>query len=173
MNDPGDSSLEQRMLERLVYDPEEGIVYWSEDSRNKFPGGVAGALNFMGPNRDGYWVIMFENKVYRRARVAYLLMTNEWPDCVDHENGVTDDDRWENLRKATRSENMRNQKLRVDNTSGSRGVSRFRNKWHARVHVEGVTHHIGYFETFEEAKAARDLAAERLHGEFAKKDIAS
>lgn len=153
------------MKERLIYDQETGVVSWSMDSRNKFPGGVAGCV---APT--GYWVLMYGGSQYRRSRVAWLLMTGEWPmQDIDHKDRDTVNDRWDNLRSATESENMANAKVRCDNTSGARGVSwNFRlGSWHVRVNVDRQLYHIGYFDDFDEAVRARDEAAAKLHGEFA------
>lgn len=124
-------------------------------------------------NKDGYIIVTVEGEVLRAARLAVLYMTGEWPkEHVDHINGTRNDDRWCNLREATRSENMRNTATRSNNTSGVRGVSwnKRRCQWHARVNVNGTLHHCGYFNSLEEAKAARDAKAFQLHGAFARFD---
>lgn len=74
----------------------------------------------------------------------------------------------ENVRWATRSEQLMNTRLiRANNTSGYRGV-RFNGKgWQARIRVNNKELHIGMFKTAVEAAQARDKAARRLHGSFA------
>jgi hypothetical protein len=59
--------------------------------------------------------------------------------------------------------------LRLNNTSGARGVSwnKRLGKWHARVNYQRRLFHCGYFDTFEEARTARDAKALQLHGAFA------
>jgi len=89
---------------------------------------------------------------------------------VDHINGDRTDCRRANLRSCDHSENLQNQKLRVDNTSGFKGV-----RWHsqtrkfaARVTARGKEIHIGLFKTAEEAAVAATLYRQKLHGEFAR-----
>jgi hypothetical protein len=80
---------------------------------------------------------------------------------VDHRNGNPLDNRRDNLRLLSASDNSRNQKDRTDNTSGFKGVhyDRAREKWLAFIKTDGKMKHLGRFKTIEEAKTAR-LAAE-------------
>lgn len=88
---------------------------------------------------------------------------------VDHKNRIKSDNRRENLRIATRSQNGYNITKTSRNTSGFKGVS-----WHkgavrfiASIGHDGVLRHLGYFDTAEDAALAYNAAAIRLHGEFA------
>lgn len=90
---------------------------------------------------------------------------------VDHINRNGLDNREENLRWATRSQNMANgTKLKV-NTSGYRGVSKYlrskSNPWRAYCTKNKKVRHIGYFSTAEEAAKAYDKVAKEVHGRFA------
>lgn len=75
-----------------------------------------------------------------------------------------------NLRPCTRSQNLCNQRRLSKNTSGYKGVdwNKQTGKWRARIRFNGKRHHIGYFTDLAEAHAARNAAAERMHGEFAR-----
>ena len=75
-----------------------------------------------------------------------------------------------NLRTATRNQNNRNQRLRTNNTSGFKGVNwnKRKQKWRAMIEVQGVQHFLGDFATPKSAAEAYDIAALKLHGEFAK-----
>jgi hypothetical protein len=88
---------------------------------------------------------------------------------VDHKNGTRHDNRRQNLRLATRQQNVSNQtKLHKDNTSGVRGVYWYKpsRKWCARIGHNGTQSNLGYFETKQEAAATYQLAALELFGEF-------
>jgi hypothetical protein len=88
---------------------------------------------------------------------------------ADHRNHDTLDNRRENLRKATRNENVRNRRLRKDSTSGYIGVSwqTLVKQWVARISYDGVETIIGYYPCPKEAARAYNCAAKSLHGEFA------
>lgn len=96
-------------------------------------------------------------------RAAWLLATGAWPSKdLDHRNGNRADNRWANLREATRSENRQNLKAR-GRRGNLRGCSRYYRKWKAQIRVDGVVHYLGLFNTEAEAHAAYCAAKERLH----------
>lgn len=141
-----------RLRELLHYDPETGEFMWRH----------AGTV---GP--DGYVQINIDGKLYYGQRLAVLYMTGEWPeDIVDHDNRNRSDNRWENLKSSDASRNAMNSGLYSTNTSGVRGVCwhKKRQKWHAKIDVRGTRVHLGYYDSIEEAKTARDEAMEKYHG---------
>jgi hypothetical protein len=73
---------------------------------------------------------------------------------VDHINGNGLDNRKENLRLCTHSENMKNIKVRKDNSSGVRGVSwnKTAKKWHCQIQNNGKKIYLGLYKDLEEAK---------------------
>ena len=93
------------------------------------------------------------------------------PDGVetDHRDGNGLNNKRSNLREATKSQNMHNRMASVNNTSGFKGVSfsKFHQRWVAYIGFNGNKHHLGYFDTAEEAHVAYVEAAKRMHGEFA------
>jgi hypothetical protein len=68
----------------------------------------------------------------------------------------------DNLRDVGKMENARNTKIRCDNTSGRKGVSRCGDGWRAYITVRGKQRHLGCFATKEEAAIARSAAEETL-----------
>lgn len=102
-------------------------------------------------------------------RVAWAIFYGEWPvSDIDHRNGISGDNRIENLRPASDSENQCNAKIRIDNTSGVKGVSwsKKENKWQAYITKDKKTRPLGRYASFEEAVSARRLAERNLHGQF-------
>ena len=88
----------------------------------------------------------------------------------DHWNRDTLDNRDDNLRIATKPQNMQNRRIQKSNTSGFKGVNYHpkTGKWMARIAVEGERLYLGLFETSALAHAAYCDAAARLHGAFAR-----
>lgn len=83
---------------------------------------------------------------------------------VDHKNRNSLDNRKENLRVASRSQNSINW---VRRNKYGRGVARVGGLFQVRIVSKGKRKFIGYYKTPEEARAAYDKAAKQLHGEFA------
>jgi hypothetical protein len=87
----------------------------------------------------------------------------------DHKNHNTLDNRRENLRKCTFSQNAVNRRMQRNNTSGFIGVTWHKavKKWHAQTILDGKHVNGGFFDSPEEAARARDKMIFELHGPFA------
>jgi hypothetical protein len=112
----------------------------------------------------------FSTGVERNLRMNRLVFGTEDPLVkVDHENHDTLDNRRNNLRSATQTQNLCNRGKQINNTSGYKGVSwsKMKNKYRATITVNKVTKNIGYADTAEEAAKLYAEEAEKLHGEFA------
>ena len=87
---------------------------------------------------------------------------------VDHINMDGLDNRRENLRICTPSQNRCNIGLTKANTSGVKGVDRHKGKWRARIQVKGKKIELGSFDSIEDAASAYMAAAGEVHGEFSR-----
>lgn len=158
----------ERLRALLIYDPETGLFTRRVSRQGFWAGTQAGTLITCGPSK-GYIYVGVDRGKYRAHRLAWLYMTGEWPRELDHINRDRADNRWANLREASRSQNNINSKNHVNNTSGHKGVNWVAraNSWRAYVSIDGRQKHLGYFKDFNVAVTARNEAAKRLFGEFA------
>jgi hypothetical protein len=171
----------QRLKELMDYDPEAGRFTRIGAARPQsahYAGKPIGHLKHGShANGGGYRLISVEGRRYRAHHLAWFYMTGEWPQTdIDHINGDRDDNRWCNLRSATRSQNIANMKTPSNNTSGIKGVSwsASHRKWRAQIGIGKCangyyyTKFLGRFDTKEEAAEAYRVAAEARFGEFAR-----
>jgi hypothetical protein len=154
----------------LDYDPVAGVFIWktrTEMTREDKIFNTKCAGRLAGTHDDnGYNQIRIHGYTYRAHRLVWLHVYGRWPlHVIDHENGVTGDNRLSELREATRAENQQNQKLNSRNKSGVDGVSwdKKREKWRVCIGVDGKHNHIGRFSDFDEACAAHVKAKANFH----------
>lgn len=149
--------MNQKQLKELLnYCPETGIFTWRIESGNAHIGAVAGTIK-----SNKYLTIGVKSKRYHAHRLAWFWMMGYWPTKdIDHINRQRADNRWCNLREISRSKNLHNTSLRKDNLSGFKGVQwdGARNKWHARIKINGVAYFLGRFNNLTDAVAARAAA---------------
>jgi hypothetical protein len=171
----------------LRYEPETGKLFWRERPPEMFyrsgswsaerrakawNSTYAGKEAFTYLTDDGYRQGAIQGRTIRAHRVIWLMMTGEPPfGVIDHIDGDRANNRWENLRSVTRSQNMRNMKMVDRNTSGATGVVRQGGSWVARLKANGKNLYLGSFKDIDEAIAARS-SAQAAHGYTARHGVA-
>jgi len=138
--------------------------------------------------RDYYWLKKFKwilygtgcnfyvirHKIIGPNKTATVYMHREIMNApkgrlVDHRNDESLDNRRDNLRFATPSQNMLNRKKKSNSSSNYRGVWLLPNgKYESQITNNGKKVHLGWFTSEIDAAKAFDEAAQKYHGEFAK-----
>lgn len=110
---------------------------------------------------NGYIEISVGSTKYSAHKLAWYFYYGYYPDFhLDHINGDKQDNKIENLRKSTPLQNMRNRGKNKNNSTGFNGVYKSRNKYRARIKVNGKLVNLGTFDKLEDAVIAREKANE-------------
>jgi hypothetical protein len=166
----------QLVRESILYDPHTGEFFWkwrpsSHFGNNgdytaawnvKYAGAPCGSNNSVGYTQINFgWPILAH-------RVAWAIMTGKWSKkTIDHINCDRRDNRWCNLREATRLQQTWNRTVpKRTNITLPTGVYPKYGKYQAQIRINGKPSSLGVFDTPEEAHAAWVAAAKKLHGEF-------
>lgn len=158
------------------YDPETGIFVWkprpdlSKTWNTRYSGKVCG-YDWTLPDGRQYRSIRIHDWPFLGHVLAHLYMIGGWPDYhIDHRDNDGLNNRWNNLRAATKKQNAANSKRCVKNTSGLKGASfcKHNQRWRADIVHNGRQLWLGYHDTKEAAHAAYMKKSMELHGDFAR-----
>lgn len=128
--------------------------------KSRFAGKLCGSLSKTNSGRR-YLQIRDRTGRLLAHRVAWVLYYGFVPDIIDHVDGNGLNNKIQNLRNVTTSENAMNQRLSVANTTGVTGVYRTKSKknpYKAQIKIKGKSVSLGFFKTIEDASKARNAA---------------
>jgi hypothetical protein len=155
---------EKTVLSKLLF--MDGAFYWIDRVNSRVAAGaIAGS-----PDEFGYTYVAYKRRKYAAHRLSFLLYYGWLPEEVDHIDGNPRNNAPENLRPATHVENMRNAKMRKDNTSGIKNVYwHKKNKtWVVRLSVNGRQRAFGSFKNIKDAERAAIEARQTVFKDFAR-----
>jgi hypothetical protein len=155
---------QDKLKEYLDY--KEGKLFWKKQSSSNIRIGTeAGTLN-----ERGYIQVKIFNKRYYAHRLVFFMFNDYFPQEVDHKDGNKSNNKIENLRPATKSQNQHNAKININNTSGVKGVSwdKRNKKWKAQIAVNKKNYQLGRFDTLEMATQVINEFRKQYHNEYAR-----
>lgn len=164
-----------------------GLVFWKPRDASEFTAKgrksaaacaktwntrFAGKPAFNVKHSSGYRFGYFQGRHIYAHRLIWALKHGEWPDGeVDHINRIASDNRIENLRIVTSSQNKRNRTRSGSLEHARIGVVEVGGRFRAVISAERQRMHIGYFDTERDALLAYDFAARLIDGEFARVNL--
>ena len=155
----------EHLREKFTFNA-DGELVWSDSPKNKKskigtrPGSV---------DSRGYRQVRVKGVLTLEHRIVYFMHHKTLPRFLDHIDGNRTNNRIENLREATSSQNAFNRATGKSNKSGVKGVHwhKQHRKWYAAIKHKGNTKFLGLFKNFDDAVEARKKAEDENHREFA------
>jgi hypothetical protein len=156
----------EELAKYINYDPATGAMTWAVKWWRRNKGDEVRGAAFPG----GYHAVCFKGKRIFAHRVAWALYYGAWPKGpIDHINRDRKDNRIENLRVVTLSQNRINTKTM--NRHGLLGVALLpHGRWQAQSGIGGSYKYLGTFDTKELAHQAYVEYVSRNHAQFLPKE---
>jgi hypothetical protein len=146
-----------------LFEYRNGRLHHKTSSPRRKAGDPAGCINGTGYRRIG-----IDGGYFTEHSLVFLMFHGYVPKEIDHINGDRADNRIENLRPVSRSQNQYNKRPQR-NASGYRGVTWHAKtkKWLARVGLNNKTHSLGYFDDLELAALVAEEGRSLYYGQYA------
>lgn len=161
-------ALTQSKIHSLFEYREDGNLLWKVSSTNRVRiGDIVGYLNIAGYHR-----VQIDRKKYFLHRLIYMYHHGSLTPGmdIDHIDGNKSNNRIENLREITHSQNLMNAKINKNSKTGVKGVyfSKKAKKYQTQLVINGKNTYLGTYSTLEEAEKVMKEAREKYHGEYAR-----
>ncbi len=138
-----------------IFDYQDGNLIWCVNKGRSKKGTVAGS-----PDSKGYLQVKLNQKPYSLHRLIWLWHGKELPEQLDHIDRNPLNNKIENLRAATASQNQWN----TSKSDGGVSFHKASNKWRARIKIHNKEIYLGVYNDYQEAKQVRDEAARKRWG---------
>ena len=147
-------SVSFEILQNL-FNYSNGNLIWKIDKGRSKKGTIAGSRD-----TKGYMQLKLNQKVYRLHRLIWLWHGKELPEQIDHIDRNPLNNKIENLRAVTQSENQWN----TDRACNSVSFHKASKKWRARIKINNKEIYLGVFSDIEQARQVKQEAARRRWG---------
>lgn len=150
---------QERLVELLDYNSETGLFTRKVATQGVKVGDVAGTLTSYG-----YIDISVGGRKYKAHRLAWLYTYGVWPKYdIDHIDNNKTNNAIGNLQDVPDSVNLARRK--AYGVTKLKGVYRHRNKFQAKLRIDGRDKHLGTFENPVDAHLAWGVEARKLFGD--------
>ena len=157
--------LSQKYLKEL-FDYKNGDLYWKVSLSNRTQ--IGRKTGFL--NTNGYLQTCINKITYLNHRLIYIWHYGNEPKYIDHIDNIRTNNKIENLREVTISQNCKNGKLRTNNKSGVKNVHWYKRdqKWSVDLKINKKLKNFGKFEDLELAELVANEARKLYYGAYSR-----
>jgi hypothetical protein len=159
---PSHNDLTQELVCDL-FEYRDGELFWKKSGKGRKFGVASG-----NKRKDGYTSICINYKDFLLHRLVFLYHKGYMPNTIDHIDGNPENNKIENLRECSQSENLYNRTNSLANISGYKNVYRNHNRWEVKIRINKTTKYLGRYDDLELADLVATEARNKYHKEFAK-----
>jgi len=148
-----------------IFEYKNGNLFWKIKPAQRVKiGDIAGSIS------AGYKQVYINSKPYKLHRIIFVMHYGIAPDQIDHIDGNPLNNKIENLREATNTQNQFNRKVSSNSKTGIKGVrfNKLRNNFYVKISINGKEKYLGSFDDLELASLVAYEARLKYHGEYAR-----
>ena len=163
-------SLTQADVKEL-FDYRDGVLFWKiKPAKCIQIGDIAGGTN---GKRQPYYRVRVKKERYFVHKIVYLFHYGYMPEFVDHIDRNIQNNKIENLRPVTQSQNQMNRDVLSNSKTGIKNVfwHKNRKKWMVSISVNKLRKTIGYFKDIELAELVALESANKYHQQYSYKGV--
>ena len=154
-----------------IFSYDNGNLYWKTVRCSKLK--VGQKAGWVG--KKNYLYVRVNYKAYAIHRLVWIIHNGDIDNgkIIDHIDRNPTNNKIENLRIATHTQNNQNSSKRTTNTSGYKNVywSTEKSRWLVKCNVNGLPKYAGSYKLLDEAVQAAIQLRKKFHAEFAQDDI--
>ena len=146
------------------------MVATVDDSDDHLVSGIKWRAAKKSPSKTWYVVAIIDGKKWTLHQ--WLQKSSPFPK-TDHKDGNGLNNKRDNLRPCTHSQNMANRGLDKSNRSGFKGVhwKKREQRWHSEITCQNKRYDGGYYKNIKDAILAYDSLSNKLFGEFSRPNL--
>ena len=160
---------QDKLKELFEYSTDGNLIWKVQKAKRTKIGSIAGWIN-TDVHRQKYMNVELDGKSYKLHRIIFMYHYGFMPKRIDHVDGNRLNNRIENLREATASQNAMNSSVRNHSKSGIKNVflDKASNKWRVQFKINGKNYSFGSYNDLEIADLVAQEARSKYHGAFAR-----
>jgi len=160
---------QERLKELFTYAPDGNLIWKVQKAKRTKIGSIAGWVN-IDVHSQKYMNIEIDGKSYKLHRIIFMYHYGFVPKRIDHIDGNRMNNKIENLREATASQNAMNSSVRKNSKSGFKNVflDKVSGKWRVQLKINGKNYSFGSYKDLELADLVAQEARSKYYGAFAR-----